>query len=523
MLSRALAVVLPLALPPLALAQDAETPAQPPAQEPSGAVAGPVLELTLEDALRIALERNLTLELEAITTEIARYDYAGSWGTFDPTWTVGGSWTDATVEPQFSFEGSANESTTASFNTGLSVPFTTGGVLDLTFQHDNEDTNNQVAVNATSSTDVLTVALTQPLLRGAWKRFATTDQRESELGLWRQEARNEEIRQGVLRDVANAYWDLVGAAEQLGVREVALSTAQQQLDQDQRRLEVGVGTEVNVLQSETNVAQLEEQRLLAESNLRAAEDGLRALLFQRTENDLATEAASWDWPIVSLTPLPGVEAGRVPDWLASLELAVRDRPELAQQRFEIEASEVRLERARSNRLPGLDFNLSMRSRGFDSKTDEAFEEALSIDFPVYSAGLNFSLPLRNRTARFAERSAHAGVRAARITYDQIELTVLSEVRNAVRDLIYAGQNVAAASTSRDFAERQLAAEEARYQEGLSTTFQVLEFQRDLAEALSALTTARAGYAKALVALRHAEGGLRPPVEDDDATPLEVSE
>ena len=130
------------------------------------------------------------------------------------------------------------------------------------------------------------------------------------------------------------------------------------------------------------------------------------------------------------------------------------------------------------------------------------------------------MPIRNRAAKFAERSARSAVRAARIGYDQIELNVLTSVRNAVRDLRYAGQNVSAATTSRDFAERQLAAENARFRSGLSTTFQVLEFQRDRDEANSALTTARAGHAKALVALRYSEGRLLGP-DDVQGTPVPV--
>ena len=125
----------------------------------------------------------------------------------------------------------------------------------------------------------------------------------------------------------------------------------------------GVGTEVDVLQAETNVAQLVEQRLLAESNLRAAEDALRALLFQRTEGGLLEDAASWDWPIDVITPLPPVGED-IPDWLASLDTAVRLRPELGQQRLEIEAAEVRLDRAGSARLPGLDLSPQRLERRF---------------------------------------------------------------------------------------------------------------------------------------------------------------
>jgi len=85
----------------------------------------------------------------------------------------------------------------------------------------------------------------------------------------------------------------------------------------------------------------------------------------------------------------------------------------------------------------------------------------------------------------------------------------------VRDLVFSAEGVVAAQKSSDFADRQLAAEQARFREGLSTTFQVLEFQRDLATARSTLTVARAQYAKAVVSLQHAEGELLGPDDAED--------
>ncbi len=497
-MTRSAAALLPLLLPLLTSAQEA-----------GGAER--VLQLTLEDALRIAVERNLELELEMLNSEIASYDYLGSWGAFDPVFTLTGRLSDSEIEGSSSLSGAdVVDVDSQGLNTTLGVPFTTGGRLDLSYDRDNTRTNNQFAVFDTSTTDVVSIALTQPLLRGAWSRFATADQRESEVSLRQQEATYEEVRQRVLRDVTNAYWDLVGAVEELGVRELALETGERQLAQDRRRLEVGVGTEVDVLQSETNRAQLEEQRLLAEFNLRAAEDALRTLLFQRSDGEVQVDFESWDWPIVALTPLPAVDETIELDWLRSLDLAIRNRPELERQRLEIEASEVRLVRAESTRLPGLDLTLSATSTGFDDDPSAALNSATGFDFPTYTGSLAFDVPIRNRTAKFAERAARAALRAARVGYDQVELTVLAEVRSAVRGVAYSVEGVRAATTSRDFAERQVAAEQARYDEGLSTTFQVLEFQRDLAEALSTLTTARAAYAKALTALEHAEGRVSVP-------------
>jgi outer membrane protein TolC len=481
--------------------------------EPPVAPGGPVLELTLEDAMRLALQRNLDLDLESVNTEIARFDSLGSFGVFDPVVTLTGALSDSESQGSSGLSGGeVLETDTQSLSGGLLVPFTSGGNLDLTYDRENTRTNNNFALFDTSTTDVLTAALTQPLLRNGWRRYATAAQREAELDLERQVAHEAEVRQRVLRDVAHAYWDLVGAREELGVRDIALETARAQLEQSQRRLELEVGTEVDVLQAETNVALVEEERLLAESNLRAAEDLLRRLLFQRSEGAILEHAASWDQPVRAVTPLPEPTPFEG-DWLASLERALRLRPELRQQQLEIAAAGVRLERAESLRLPALDLVLRASSSGFDEDPSEALSTSASFDFPTYTGSLTFSMPVRNRTARYAEHSARAAVRASRIVYEQIELDVLAEVRTAVRDLAYAAEQVRAAEKSSEFADRQLAAEQARFREGLSTTFQVLEFQRDRAEALSALTRARAQYAKAEVTLLHAQGALLGPGED----------
>ncbi len=481
-----------------------------------------ILELSLEDALRIAVENNLELEAEELATEMAHFDALGSWGAFDPTWSVRASLSEQEREGTSSLSGATVlEEDTQSLNTSLLFPFHTGGNVSLTFDRTNYRTNNQFASFDTSTTDVVTAAVTQPLLRGAWRRFATTAQRGAETGFRRQLEREKEIRNQLLLDVYDAYWDLVSAREELGVREIAVELGEQQLRQNQRRLEVGAGTEVDVLQARTNVAQQEEARIQAEFNLRAAEDALRRLLFQKPEEDVASFLAEWDWPIEPTSALPPVvvEIADDLDWRYSLQAAIEGRPELEQYRLAVEAAEIALESARSSYLPQLDLELSATGVGFDEHPSEAFDTAAGFDFPDYTGALVFSMPIRNRTASYAERSARVAVRNARLAFDRQELTILAEVRGAVRDVHHGTESVAAARTSLQLAQRQLAAEEARFKNGLSTTYQVLEFQKDLAEALSTESAARAGWAKNLAKLRHVEGGLpdRPrPVTEGGA-------
>ena len=410
--------------------------------------------------------------------------------------------------------GEVIEDDSLQLQAGLNFPLTTGGSIDLSWFHSNDQTNNQFSLFDTSTTDQLSLTLTQPLLRGAWERYATTTQREREIDLARQEAIEAQVRQQLVLDVYWAYWDLVSSIELVGVRLLALERAEKQLEQDQRRLDLGAGTEVDILQSETTVAQQNEQLLNAQFNLRQAEDTLRRAIFQKPSGEVEEFLASWDWPIDPLTPLPDVDDAIATDWRSSLALAVEARPELWQRRHEIDAAEVRLEGTESDRLPQLDLNLSSTSNGFDSDPDESFSEASGWDFPTNSASLDFSLPLRNRTASYARRAARASVRQARIALDRQELDILAEVRAAVRDLNYRSRALLAAQKSSALASKQLDAELVRMDIGLSTTFQVLEFQETLATAKSDEVTARAAYAKALVKLKHAEGRLDPRLEEE---------
>jgi len=507
----ALAALIWASFEPAGFGQDAPkpepTPTAPPAEPapalpPKPANGEVELKLTLEQALKIALDNNLGLEIEAVTTEVASYEYLGSWGSFDPRITATAAVTNTEFEANSSLSGAVVvKEDTQEVSAGLVFPLETGGVFNLNYGRVNTKSNNSFQLVNPSTTDTLGVSFRQPLWRGAWSKYATSIQRESEILYHKSSEHFREARQQLLFDVNSAYWDLVATVEQLGVADATLDLGRRQLDQDQRRLDAGVGTGVEVLQSETNVARRIEERLLADVNVRAAQDKLKAALFPGTDKN------SWDTQIVPVTPLPESNNPVVPAWDAALLVALENRSELRQQRLEIDASELRLERAKSERRFGLDLELSSTGRGFDGDNWEAFQSATSFEFPANRAALTLDLPILNRTARNAERAARARGRSARLVYDQLESQIAAEVRDAVRQIVYQAEAVKAAAKSLELAERQLAAEEARKNEGLSTTFQVLEFSQQLAEALSSEKRARVAYAKALAGLAKAEGVL----------------
>ncbi|HUR27756.1 MAG TPA: TolC family protein [Planctomycetota bacterium] len=503
----ALAASLALGFQGIGKGQDPTAPPNPPpAPAESPAPAAPRgetrLELSLEQALKIALDNDLGLELEAIATEVASYEYLGSWGSFDPRVTATAAVTDSEFEAGSSLAGAVIvKEDTQEFSTGVGLPLKTGGRFDVTYGSVNSRSNNSFNNVNPSTTDTLGITFRQPLWRGAWMQYATSAQREREI-LWHKSSeRFRQVRQQLLFDVNSAYWDLVAAIEQIGVADATLELGRRQLQQNQRRLDAGVGTGVEVLQAEANVAVRIGERLKADVDMRAAQDRLKSALFP------GTDTPAWDTQIVPVTKLPDSTDPLVPPWDAALIVALEHRSELRQQRLEIDASDVRVERTRSERRFGLDLELSSQSRGFDGNSWDAFQSATSFEFPANRAALTLDVPILNRTARNAERAERARGRSARLVYAQLESQIAAEVREAVRQILYQAEAVKASVKSLELAERQLAAEQARYDEGLSTNFQVLEFQRQLDEARSSEKRARVGYAKALSGLSRAEGVL----------------
>jgi outer membrane protein TolC len=77
----------------------------------------------------------------------------------------------------------------------------------------------------------------------------------------------------------------------------------------------------------------------------------------------------------------------------------------------------------------------------------------------------------------------------------------------VHDLEQAELVIAAAQSSRDLAEKNLAAEERKYQLGAETIFFVLDAQNQLSQAELSLVQAKISYQRALTEVDHATGAL----------------
>ena len=82
-------------------------------------------------------------------------------------------------------------------------------------------------------------------------------------------------RETIVRDVKQAYFDLLAARRLRGVAEETLRSNQRQLDQARGRYEVGFATKLDVTRSEVLVANTELDLLTARNSVLVAEQTLR--------------------------------------------------------------------------------------------------------------------------------------------------------------------------------------------------------------------------------------------------------
>ena len=487
-----------------------------------------VLRLSMADAVDLAVQNNLDLVLAQLEEDGLRLDYLSTWGSFDPLLEAGVNYVDSET-PQ-ALPGLAGDVPVVNreftnLNSSLSQLLTTGGRVTLSGDYSTTVTNNQFAQAPEFSEASLSLGFAQPLLRNAWRGATLAPQRTAEIAWRRQVQTKREQLEQLLQDVQNAYWDLVAALELQKVRELTLAQSKRQLEINRETLRVGTGTEVDLLQAETSVATNEQDLLEARNTALDRMDDLRRLLFRRDgSSDVAWQEylELWRIPIEPGTTLHGeVPDADGLDWVAALAVALERRPLLAQARYDIDSAEVALKQASSARLPQLDLNFEVRSNAANPESESTIEDTVGIEFPTYTAGLTFGLPLLNREAANRERRARVDLVKAKLQYEAQENQIIAEVRAAVRGVRYQSEAVRAARASRELAERQLEAEDQAFREGSSTTFQVLEFQRQLAEALQSEKLAQCEYQKAEVALRRAQGRLSDQVLESASDPLPV--
>lgn len=480
--------------------------------------AGENIDLSLDQLITLALRRNLSLVVQRYERSRSILGIKENLGIYDFNVQVDVSARSSTETPnsqlQVPGEGSAtinSEGQTANFGTSRLLPF--GGTVSAGFDNSRSSTNDQRANFDPTYSSSLGFRFDQPLLRNFGR--AVTEQNilvaRTNAKVSRETFQTQV--ETIIQQASDAYWSLVEAIEQLKVAEESLKLAEDLHEMNRIQVEVGTLAPLEMVSSEAGVASRKEDIITRRAQVDDQADQLRRLINLEP-------GPAWDASLVPVTK-PEV-AHQPPDLMKAVETALKSRPDVRTRKLQNQNLEVRALAARSQTKPRLDLTAQYGLSGLggvgeaqvgsetiilDDSIVDVIDEMLKGNTYQWSVGVTFGYPIGNRQARAASAAADMAVDQGEVQLKDLELQVLTEVRSAARALESAAERIESAKVSSRLNLKNYEAEQKRYENGLSTSFEVLQIQENLSEARSREVSAVIAYRRAETAYYRAIGQL----------------
>ena len=479
--------------------------------------AGEALRLSRDEVVRLALENNSGLAADRLDPAISAERLAAARSAFVPTVSSGLQRNSQKTPSSNLFSGDSSTDTafwSGSAGVNQLLPWG-GGTYDVSFNSARTTTTNPLSTFTPSLTSSIQAVFSQPLLRN-FKTDAVRGQVEiATQNRDLADLRLQEIIARTSADAETAYWNLVSARASVAVQQRSLDLALELERTNRARVDVGQSPPLDLVTARAEVAQRRENLIVARTASLQAEDVLRTTVFNPRRTDFWT---------TRLEPADAVPPpGAPPDIDAAVRRALSERPDIAEARKQIGIGDTNIRLSKNATLPDLRLQATYLTNGLggsrllrtgdfpgtvvgteNTSFGTTLGQVFRSDFPTWSVGVTMNYPI-------GKSAEEANLARARIERDQaearlrdVELTAVREVRDAALRLEQNRQRIETAQLGRELAEQRLDAEQKRFEVGMSTSFLVIQAQRDLAVARNNELQASLDYQLALVAFQTAQ-------------------
>jgi outer membrane protein len=474
------------------------------------------LELSLQDVIANTLKSNVSIAVQEFQSKIRKEEIITQESEFDPSLSFEAKLEDSTEQSGSAFADPLVVKTRRHiWEVGFDQKLALGTQYGISFLGQRDRTNSTFAGLNPQFTTRAEINLTQPLL----KNFGFDINKsniliaKNNLNISDFDFKNKVIE--VIADAENVYWDLVFSREDLKVHQKSVGRARDLERRVKAQVEVGTMAPLEILQAQSEVASREEAVIQARKLIQDNQDNLKNILnisFDSPEG--MKEIRPLDSPkFLVEAPVPLKE---------SISTALKMRPDYLTKKKELDNKNIQVKFNENQLYPSLDLVGSFGLNGisgtaipvrnfnpppltttnpFGGSYGKSIGNAFSGDYPSWEAGLVFKYPLGNRAAR--SRLTVSKLETAQLLMDikDLEKTIVVEVREAVRQINTDKKRVQASRIARRLAKEKLIAEEKKFEVGLSTSFEVLQFQTDLAEEQSKELKAVIDFNKSKIKLR----------------------
>jgi outer membrane protein TolC len=464
--------------------------------------AGARVDLTVDDAVARALERNVTLASQRLTPQTFDYSLAATRAFYRPNVTSQVTNNSQTTLGRLTTDGGLKTNQdNAGWNAGVTqnVPWY-GGSYQVNWTNNRQVTTQTTAQFLTAYTSGFQAQYTQPLLanlrldNNRTTLLTTAIQQDvAELDLLATTA-------STVAQVRNAYWELVFAIINLENQKISMDLASKLVADNKARVEIGTMAPIDVVQAQAEEATRRQAVVNAEATLQNNELALKRLIVSGTEDPL------WGSTINAVDrPSPGPEA-------IDLEGAVRNalsgRTDLLTQKKNVESANITHRSFSNQSLPTLNLVGTYRLDGRGGLPSDpglpptnwwdALQGIGSLDAPTWTVRLDFSYPIGRSQAEANKARQEIIIRQNQSNIKATELQIATEVTAAAIAIRNSLEAIQAARVARELSEQRYQAAQSKLDVGMATNFEVVQAQRDLADARNRELREHLNYRRALV-------------------------
>ena len=479
--------------------------------------AGPTVDLTLDDVVQRAIQRNLDIAVERLTPQTYDYLLSSIESRYRPTVTSGFSNGNRVTIPNSQLTGVTDklETGTYNWNAGISqsVPWG-GGNFSVSFNNSRTDSSNAFATRNPSYDSNFQASYTQPLLRNFRIDSTRTSLQTTEISQEVSELNLQGTIATTVASVRNAYWDLLYTIRAVQVAEQSLALASKLVNDNRQRVEIGTMAPIDVVQAQAEEATRRQTLVQTQAARRTAELVLKRLIVNGTTDEL--------WPAtINPVDVPTIVEESV-DLQAAVGNALQNRVDLKRAHKQLDSNALSLFNLKNQTLPALDLTASYSLRGLGGTQFQrsglggqvttiipggylqSLQNIMNFDAPTWNVALNMSFPLGTSSADASLARARLQERQTEAQIKSLELQVATEVTNIVLTLRSNRERVEASTAARELAQQRLDAAQSKFEVGFATNFEVVQAQRDLADAQNTALRALLDYTKSQVDLERVQ-------------------
>lgn len=452
--------------------------------------------LTLKDCILKAMEDNLDIAVQAYDPAISDLSVNQAKEIFWPQVGIGYTNYNYNRLSNWAVEGTNYTTQDLTYNFSLRQKIFTGGDIEIGLSSRSVDTTRALTLVNPSYTGQFQLSFSQPILRG----FGSMDKNNIDI----KKAQNLSdisvtgLKSSLIQkvyDVESAYWNLVYAIESLKVNESILDQTKERLNITKEAERIGVKSSLDVLGTETEVANFENRVISSRALVATYEDRLKGILNFPAEGLVSSKSLiPTDEPVLEKLDL---------SFEGALEIAYAESPSMEKFLKEIENTRLDVKYYKNQLLPQLDLEASLWFDGqsgdlliyrdndpytgeiidkIEGSRFDSIQDVFGFKYRNWYLRLNLTLPLDTLFSK-------AGLAKARLEEEkklkEIEKTrqeIYYAVLEAYKELQNREKEVESASRYRQLAEKRLEAEEQRYNLGLAGNEWLFQYQRDVANA-----------------------------------------